>query len=304
MSYDPAGGPPGPEGPPGPAGDAATVAAGTTTTGAAGSSASVSNSGTSSAAVFDFTIPRGDKGDKGDKGDTGNTGATGATGSAATIAAGTTTTGAAGTSATVTNSGSSSAAVFDFTIPRGDTGATGATGATQGGIIPSTSRPANRYGVHGATAAVAGTVTANRLSMVPIVLPAFTATRISVRVSTGVAATNVRYGIYNSADDGSPTTLLADCGTTTTTSNADAPITISQSIAGGIYWLACVFDGAPGIMCSNGNSGGLGRDSTSSTVTNILGYYRSFTYGTLPSDETGQTYTNLTGAVCPVILIG
>jgi hypothetical protein len=102
----------------GPPGTAATVNAGTTTTGAAGTSASVTNVGTTSAAVFNFVIPRGD------------TGATGSTGSAATVAAGTTTTGAAGSSATVVNSGTSSAAVFDFTIPRGDTGATGATGAT------------------------------------------------------------------------------------------------------------------------------------------------------------------------------
>ena len=42
-----------------------------------------------------------------------------------TIAVGTTTTGAPGSSASVTNSGSSAAAVFNFAIPRGDTGATG-----------------------------------------------------------------------------------------------------------------------------------------------------------------------------------
>ena len=94
-------------------GAAATVTVGSTTTGAAGTSASVTNSGTTAAAVLEFTIPRGD------------TGATGPAGSAATVAAGTTTTGAAGSSASVTNSGTSSAAVFDFTIPRGDTGAAG-----------------------------------------------------------------------------------------------------------------------------------------------------------------------------------
>ncbi len=49
-------------------------------------------------------------------------------GAAATIAIGTVTTGAAGSSATVTNSGSSSAATFDFSIPRGATGATGSQG--------------------------------------------------------------------------------------------------------------------------------------------------------------------------------
>ena len=52
-------------------GDSATVAVGTTTTGAAGTNASVVNSGTASAAVFNFTIPRGDTGPQGPKGDTG-----------------------------------------------------------------------------------------------------------------------------------------------------------------------------------------------------------------------------------------
>ena len=100
-------------------GTAATITVGTTTTGNAGTSASVTNSGSSSAATFDFTIP---------KGDTGATGSTGATGAAATIAAGTATGLAAGASPTVTNSGSSSAATFNFGIPAGATGATGAAG--------------------------------------------------------------------------------------------------------------------------------------------------------------------------------
>lgn len=52
--------------------------------------------------------------------------AKGDVGSAATIAVGSTTTGAAGSSASVSNTGSSSAAVLAFTIPRGDAGATGA----------------------------------------------------------------------------------------------------------------------------------------------------------------------------------
>lgn len=47
------------DGPPGPAGAAATVAVGTVTTVAAGLPATVTNSGTSSAAVLDFQIPRG-----------------------------------------------------------------------------------------------------------------------------------------------------------------------------------------------------------------------------------------------------
>lgn len=102
-----------PTGPQGPQGAAATIAVGTTTTGAAGTQAAVTNSGTSSAAVFNFAIPRG---------------AQGAQGPGSTVSIGTTTTGAAGTQAAVSNSGTSSAAIFNFTIPKGDTGATGSKG--------------------------------------------------------------------------------------------------------------------------------------------------------------------------------
>ena len=55
--------------PPGADGAAATIAVGTTTPGPAGTTtASVTNSGTSSAAVFDFVIPRGDQGTAGTNG--------------------------------------------------------------------------------------------------------------------------------------------------------------------------------------------------------------------------------------------
>lgn len=50
---------------PGPAG---TVEVGTTTTGAPGTPADVTNTGTPSAAILNFTIPKGEKGDKGDGG--------------------------------------------------------------------------------------------------------------------------------------------------------------------------------------------------------------------------------------------
>ena len=74
----------------------------------------------------------------GPQGDTGATGATGAAGAAASIQVGTVVTGAAGSTATITNSGTSSAATFNFSIPRGDTGTTGAgvaVGGTTGQIL-------------------------------------------------------------------------------------------------------------------------------------------------------------------------
>ena len=89
---------------------------------------------------------KGDKGDtgaqgiqgvKGDKGDKGDTGATGAPGTAATITIGSVTTGAAGSNASVSNSGTSTNAVLDFTIPRGNPGADG--GVTVDAELSSTS---------------------------------------------------------------------------------------------------------------------------------------------------------------------
>ena len=81
--------------------------AGNTTTLPAGSAASVTNQGTTSAAVFDFNIPRGDKGDQGLQGN------------AATVDAGTATSLSYKADPTVTNVGSTSAAIFNFGIPKG-----------------------------------------------------------------------------------------------------------------------------------------------------------------------------------------
>ena len=84
---------------------------------------------------------QGIQGVQGPVGAQGNTGPQGPIGIAATATAGTTTTGAAGSSASVVNAGTTSAAVFNFTIPRGDTGATGpvgpgvAAGGTPGQVL-------------------------------------------------------------------------------------------------------------------------------------------------------------------------
>ncbi|MFK7601900.1 hypothetical protein ACI3L1_06775 [Deinococcus sp. SM5_A1] len=74
------------------------------------------------------TGPAGTDGPIGPQGTTGPVGAKGDPGTAATVTVGTVTTGAAGTQAQVTNSGTTSAAVLNFVIPKGADG-TGGSGA-------------------------------------------------------------------------------------------------------------------------------------------------------------------------------
>ena len=92
----------------------------------------VTNTGTPEQSVLDFDVPKGSKGEQGLPGTAtakGDTGSKGDIGTAATIAAGTVTTVTLGNES-VSNSGTSSAAVFDFDIPvvPGDKGQKGARG--------------------------------------------------------------------------------------------------------------------------------------------------------------------------------
>jgi hypothetical protein len=110
----------GPAGATGQQGAAGTVTIDSVTTGAPGTNASVTNTGTASAAILRFTIPRGDKGVAGQDGSDG---------AAASVSVGDVTTGAAGSGASVSNTGTSSAAVLDFVIPRGADGSDGTNGS-------------------------------------------------------------------------------------------------------------------------------------------------------------------------------
>ena len=144
-------------------GAAATIQIGEVVTGAAGTNASVENTGTENAAILKFTIPRGATGTPGANGQDGAPGADGkngatftpsvdtngdlswsnngdlpnpetvnlrgAQGEAATVQVGQVTTLPAGSQATVTNSGTNQAAVLNFGIPTGATGADGTDGA-------------------------------------------------------------------------------------------------------------------------------------------------------------------------------
>lgn len=112
-------GDPGQDGARGPAGTAATIQIGDVSD---GDTAQVTNSGSTNAAILNFVLPRGEKGADGQDGARGERGPAG---TAATIQVGTVT---SGTTASVTNVGTTSAARFNFVLPKGDKGETGARG--------------------------------------------------------------------------------------------------------------------------------------------------------------------------------
>lgn len=181
----------GPQGPQGVPGEAATVTAGTTTTLPAGSDATVQNVGSTSAAIFNFGIPKGDKGD------------TGETGTAATISVGTTTTLEPGEDAIVTNSGTSSAAVFDFGIPKGAKGDTGSQG------------PAGQDGADGFSPTATVTKTGD------------TAT-ITITDKDGTTTAQISDGSTPTVNDG--TLTIQKNGTTVQTFSADQASNVTANI--------------------------------------------------------------------------
>lgn len=80
----------------------------------------------------------------------GDAGPTGATGAAATVSVGTVTTGAPGSLAAVTNTGTATAAVLNFTIPQGASGANGTSGGSgnEAGILSSSMYHAVSFSFH------------------------------------------------------------------------------------------------------------------------------------------------------------
>ena len=181
-------------------GAAATVAVGTVTTGAAGSSATVTNAGTSSAAVLNFAIPRGDAG------------ANGSNGTAATIAVGTVTTGAAGSSAAVSNSGTSGAATLNFTIPRGDAGTNGTAATVAVGTVTT--------GAAGSSAAVSNSGTSS-------------AATLDFTIPRGDAGTNGTNGTAATITVGTVTTGAAGSAASVTNSGTPSAAVFNFTIPRG-----------------------------------------------------------------------
>lgn len=105
----------------------------------------------------------------------------------------------------------------------------------------------------------------------PIVIPARTTfTKIGINVTSAIASSVARLGIYKMGASGIPTTLVLDAGTVSTASTGEREITISQSLEAGAYFL--VYQ----------NTGGVGAPTIS--VLAFAGSYMTEIYGATSGD--------------------
>lgn len=141
-----------------------------------------------------------------------------------------------------------------------------------------------------------GSPAIDTLIAMPFISPAHGGTldRIAFRVTTGGALGSVaRVGLYENTDNKNlyPAALLADSGSTVTTSTGAKTYTISQELEPGrVYWLAYVCGtAAPTLRClAMANcSHLLGQDNNLNNNLNV-GLTVAFTFAALPDPFSGS----------------
>jgi hypothetical protein len=154
-----------------------------------------------------------------------------------------------------------------------------------------------------------GALTANVLRTFPLVITkAVTYTALRVQVSTAVAATNFRIGLYNSNAAGYPNQLIAGSDTL----SFDGNLTTVQvgtfasaiTLQPGLYWIAVISSGAPTL-----------RSVPVAAIPPVLGFNPAFgtnnqytgrsiarTFGPLPDPHPAGA-TLLANTVAPLVLL-
>ena len=162
------------------------------------------------------------------QGPAGATGATGATGSSGVIAV----------TAPITNSGTSTSANIGVDLSN--------IALKYASSWQTKYRSTYWYDAkNGATLTTGSFNQQNRLFAYPVFIQeSITLDRIATEcVTTAVASTTVRMGIYSADADGLPSTLVLDAGTVSTATTGLKAITISQTLSAGLYFFAYVWQG-------------------------------------------------------------
>ena len=155
-----------------------------------------------------------------------------------------------------------------------------------GGVPPWRKRKGateNRWyaaGMVNATVLTTGAPSANFLRALPLITGRATLDRIAINV-TAAAAGLIRLGIY--ADDGNlyPSSLILDAGEVSTGTTGVKTLTINQTLAPGLYWLAFNNNATPTLRYLTTTSI-LPAWGTDSTLPDIVGTSWSISYAYAP----------------------
>lgn len=152
-----------------------------------------------------------------------------------------------------------------------------------------------------ASSAAANTVLVqNTLYAMPFFIPiAATFSKLGV-VTTGVASSAARLGIYADVN-GSPGTRIVDGGSVATTAGGFFTVTINQALSQGWVWLACAVQGAAGNLNSVTSGQNLGFVPVLAPFSTgpLAGYSKTGVSGALPDPFGAVTDAN----VCPIVYI-
>lgn len=160
---------------------------------------------------------------------------------------------------------------------------------------PATLCPVNAYqGIYQASGATYLANLFSTLTFSPFVIPAAaTFSQISMEVRTaGSTGAAVRLGIYASNASNLPATLVVDAGAVAATTAGIKSITINQTLALGVYWVAMCTQGAPATLPQTygvGCSFPAGGNTVANTIENAsLGVVQGPTVasGNLPASVT------------------
>ncbi len=129
---------------------------------------------------------------------------------------------------------------------------------------------------------------ANRLYAYPFIASVPTTINdIGVNVSTAVASSLVRLGVYNDNGNLYPNALLVDAGTVSSAAIAFVSVAISGTLKlrPGLYWLVAVSGHAPTVRAPALGSSIpiLGTDNVAGTTATGIGWDAAHTMGVLPS---------------------
>lgn len=127
-----------------------------------------------------------------------------------------------------------------------------------------------------------------------LIVDSITVDRITCEVTTAVAATAVRLGIYSDSvtRPGYPGALVLDAGTVDSTSTGVKEITISQALSPGVYWLVGVAQGgAPTLRGDNAPFLPLGGYGESNASTAKRCWIQTGVAGALPATFTSTLST-------------